>query len=70
MCVVGERAHRRHGLLDRRPLALGQLGIGENRLAAKLAAKERLREPARGGPENSSSSACSTCSARSALAES
>ena len=44
---VGERADRGHRLLDRRPLGLGQLGIGEERIAAELAPEQRLGEAGR-----------------------
>ena len=67
MWRVGELADRRDRLLDRGPLGLGQLGIGEQRLAAEFAPEERLGEPGRRRrPENSSSSACRICLARSA----
>ena len=42
---VGERPHRRHGLLDRGLFAFGQLRVGEEAVAVKLTAKERLAKP-------------------------
>ncbi len=43
---VGERLDLGHGLLDRRPLVLGQVGVGEERIAPELAPEQRLGEPA------------------------
>ena len=51
------------------PLGLGQVGIREERIASELAPEQCLGESTcRNGPENSSSSACCTCLARSAVA--
>ena len=47
MCVVGERPDGGDGRLDRGPFGLGQLGVGEQRLAAELAPEQGLGEPGR-----------------------
>ncbi len=63
---VGELAYRGDRLLDRRPLALGQLGVREERAAPEFAPKERLGKPGLLRPVKSSSSACWSCLARKA----
>ncbi len=46
---IGEGAHRGHRLVDCRSLALGELGVGKERLAAKFASKQRLGKTGAGG---------------------